>query len=195
MNFSLIGLLIAVHCPNLYVHFIEHSVLLRPRPISRWVHKCVYAFVCVRAHYASYMYFTVKPCCSKSSSLLWGQKQSRQQQTSWNPPYRWESWKAEALNFQLDEDDFFVDFLLVGERGWEYLCGPDDGPKHGAKQHYINRHNRYSRFHLVVHTRRNPYFKSLWCYEPHSLYSSYLDPIWLLDGMTCFPACTREQTP
>ena len=33
------------------------------------------------------------------------------------------------------------------------------------------------------------------CNEAHSLHSFYLDPIWLLDGMTCFPACIKGQTP
>ena len=37
----------------------------------------------------------------------------------------------------------------------------------------------YSRFHQVVHIRRNPCFKSLWCYNPHFLNNCYLDSILL----------------
>ena len=54
---------------------------------------------------------------------------------------------------------------------------------------------KYSRFHVVVHRRRNQYFKGFWSYELQVLYVSYLDPIWLPDGVTYLPACIWGQTP
>ena len=51
-----------------------------------------------------------------------------------------------------------------------------------------SRYSRYSRFHLVVHRWRSPYLKSFGSYESNFLYDSYLDPIWLLDGVTFLPA-------
>ena len=53
----------------------------------------------------------------------------------------------------------------------------------------------YSRFHLVVHRRRSPYLKSFWSYEPNFLYVFYLDPVWLLDGVTFLPANFWGPTP
>ena len=55
--------------------------------------------------------------------------------------------------------------------------------------------NKYSRFHLLVHRRRNPYFKRFWSYELNFLYDSYLVPIWLLDGVTYLPANFWGPTP
>ena len=52
-----------------------------------------------------------------------------------------------------------------------------------------------SLFRGFVHRRRNPYLKSLLSYKPNFLYVSYLDLVWLLDGVTFLPANFWGPTP